>query len=331
MCYRIFGALIVASLIAVLGVAYGQDDRKSASNSYPTRVVKLVVPFGPGSGADILGRLIADKLSRQWPYSVIVENRAGATGRIAAEYVAKSAPDGYTLLLGNIATHGVDPALFKGNLHYDPLGDFVPVIMLAKTTLALVVLPSFPAKTMPELIALAKAQPGKLNYASAGVGSGSHMPMELLKLATGIDIVHVPYKGSGDALIALLAGDVSMAFTGPLSVLQFIKAGKLRAIGVTSTKRAATLPDVPTISETVDPGYEADLWFGVLAPAQTPNSVVMAINAAINSALQASDVKARMRELDLESAGGAPEQFTDFIKMEITKWTKVINASGIKP
>ncbi len=323
-------AVIAGCALGSFSLSHGQTVRDSSDQAYPARPVRLIVPFGAGSGVDIIARLIAAKLSVQWPQAVVVETRAGASGNIGAAAVAKSVPDGYTLLLGNIATHGINPAMFGKKLPFDAQADFAPVILLARTSVVLVVHPSFRAKTMPELIALAKAEPGKFNYASAGTGSGSHMPAELLKLATGIDIVHIPYKGSGDALTALLGGDVQMAFSGPLSVLSFIKSGRVRALAVTSTKRTRTLPEVPTIAETVAPGYEADLWFGVLAVAKTPNTIVAAINAAINTALDAPDVKARMLELDLDAVGGTPEQFATFIKSEIAKWTRIVEVMGIR-
>ena len=321
-------SVLVGCVFVFAGAAHGQTDRKAA-DPYPAKTVRLMIPFGTGSGADIIGRLMADKLSQTWRRPVVVENRPGATGSIAAEYVARAEPDGYTLLLGNIATHGVNPPLFGDKLRYDALADFAPVVLLARTSLVLVANPALPAKTMQELIALAKAEPGKLNYASAGVGSGSHMPTELLELATGIKMVHVPYKGSGAAMTALLGGEVQLAFTGPLSVLPLLKAGRLRALAVTSTKRTPTLPEVPTIAETVAPGYEADLWFGVLAPARTP--VVSTLNSSMNAALAAPDIQARMLEQDVEPVGGTPDQFAAFIKAEIAKWTRIVNATGIKP
>lgn len=301
-----------------------------AHAAYPEKTVRLVVPFGPGSGVDIVGRLLAQKLSEQWPQPVIVENRAGAAGNIAAELVSKSAPDGYTLLLGNIATHGINPALFQRKLPYDAIADFAPVVLIATGSFVLVVHPSLPVKSLAQLIALAKANPAKLNYASSGTGSGSHMAAELFKFSTGLDIVHVPYKGGGEAVTALLSGEVALEFNGALSVLPFVKSGRVRVLAVSSAKRSALLPDVPTMAEAGAPGNEADLWFGVLGRAKTPDAIVSAVNTALNAALSAPDIKSRFRDQDLEIVGGTPDQFAAFIKAEITKWTRIVNATRIR-
>ena len=323
-------APIAGCALLMVSVAYGQSDPQLIDRAYPAKAVRLVVPFGPGSGADIIGRLIAQKLSERWQQAVVIDNRAGASGNIAAELVAKSASDGYILLLGNIATHGINPALYGKKLAYDALADFAPVTLLAKAPDVLVVHPSLPVKTVSELIALARAKPGKLNFGSSGTGSGGHMPAELLKSATGIDIVHVPYKGSGQSLTALLSGEVAIVFTGTLSVLAHIRSGRMRALAVSSDKRTTVLPEVPTMAEAGVTGYEADLWFGVLAPAKTPNTIVAALNAAANAALGAPDIKARLLEQGAEIAGGTPDQFAAFSKAEIAKWTTVIKVAGIR-
>ncbi|HEY3179414.1 MAG TPA: tripartite tricarboxylate transporter substrate binding protein [Casimicrobiaceae bacterium] len=299
-----------------------------AQAAYPTKPVRLVVPFPAGGTTDLLARAAAQKLSEAWGQQVIVDNRPGAAGNIGAELVAKSAPDGYTLLMGTVGTHAINASLYA-KMPYDHVKDFTPVILVAGVPNVLVVNPQVPVNTVPELIAYAKANPGKLNFASSGSGTSIHLSGELFKTMTGVQMTHVPYKGSAPALTDLIGGQVQLMFDNLPSSLAFIKAGKLRAIAVTSTTRAAALPDVPTVADTV-PGFEASSWFGVLAPAGTPRDIVMKINGEIAKWLASPDAKEKLAAQGANVAGGTPEDFTKHIQAETAKWSKVVKESGAK-
>ncbi|HYT97348.1 MAG TPA: tripartite tricarboxylate transporter substrate binding protein [Casimicrobiaceae bacterium] len=310
-------ALIVVAAPVVLGQA-----------AYPTKPVRLVVPFPAGGTTDLLARAAAQKLSEAWGQQMIVDNRPGAAGNIGAELVAKSTPDGYTLLMGTVGTHAINASLYA-KMPYDHVKDFTPVILVAGVPNVLVVNPQLPVNTVPELIAYAKANPGKLNFASSGSGTSIHLSGELFKTMTGVQMTHVPYKGSAPALTDLIGGQVQLMFDNLPSSLAFIKAGKLRAIAVTGATRAPALPDVPTVADTV-PGFEASSWFGILAPAGTPRDIVMKINGETSKWLASPDAKEKLAAQGANVAGGTPEDFAKHIQAETAKWAKVVKESGAK-
>ncbi len=301
----------------------------ATAQNYPNRAIRLVVPSSPGGGTDITGRIVAQKLSEQLGQQVVVDNRAGAGTIIGNEIVAKAPPDGYTLLMG-LSTLAINPSMYE-KLPYDALRDFAPVSLAVMSPNVLTVHPSLPAKTVKEFIALAKAKPGTITYGSAGQGTSPHLSGELLKVLAKIDIVHVPFKGSGQSVISSLAGEIVSNFPSVPTAIPYIKAGKLRALGVTTAKRTQALPDVPSIAEAGVPGYEATQWFGVLAPAGTPRAIIDKLNAEMIKLLKSPDVRDRFIADGTEPAPTTPEEFTAYIKSETDKWTRVIKAAGIKP
>jgi tripartite-type tricarboxylate transporter receptor subunit TctC len=315
-------ALAIAAVLSIGNVAPA-----SAQGAYPTKPVRLVVPFPPGGTTDILARAVAQKLSETWGQQVIVDNRPGAGGNIGSELVAKSAPDGYTLLMGTVGTHAFNPSLYA-KMPYDHVKDFTPVILVAGVPNVLVVNPSLPVNSVSELIAYGKANPNKLNFASSGNGTSIHLSGELFRTMTGVQMTHVPYKGSSPALTDLIAGQVQLMFDNLPSSLQFIRAGKLRALAVTSLERSSALPDVPTLAESGLPGFEASSWFGVLAPAGTPNDIIVKLNTAIAGWLATADAKEKLAAQGAIAAGGAPDAFVRHIAAESSKWAKVVKASG---
>jgi tripartite-type tricarboxylate transporter receptor subunit TctC len=287
----------------------------------------MIVPFPPGGGNDLLGRAINQRLGQILEQQVIIDNRGGAGGMIGTEVAAKSAPDGYTIFLGSIGNLTFIPVL-QPNCPYDPVRDFAPVSLLATSDFILVVNPAVPAKSVKELLALAQASPGKLRFGSAGVGSSVHMTGELFKLATGADIKHIPYKGTAPALTDLLAGEVQMIFSTMPSVLPHVKAGKLRALGVSGLKRSAAVPDVPTIAESV-PGFEVLYWQGITVPQKTPQAIIQKLNGAILETLKAPETVAALENLALDPAGGAPGQFGALIRSEMERYRKVAKEAKI--
>ena len=299
------------------------------AQSYPTRPIRLVVPFPPAGTTDILARAVAQRLSVSLGQSVIIDNRPGAAGNIGSDLVAKSAPDGYTLLMGTVGTHAINPSLY-GKMPYDHVKDFVPIVLVAGVPNVLEVTPSLPVNSVADLIKLAKEKPGQLNFASSGSGTSIHLSGELFKTMAGVDMMHVPYKGSAPALTDLMGGQVQLMFDNLPSSLAQIKAGKLRAIAVTSAQRAPALPNVPTIAESGLPGFEASSWFGLLAPAGTPAAVVARINADVNQWLQTAEAKESLLAQGAIPAGGTPEQFAAHIRAETEKWAKVVKVSGAK-
>jgi len=300
-----------------------------AQSSYPSKPVRLVVPFPAGGTTDILARAAAQKLSEAWGQQVIVDNRPGAGGNIGAELVAKAPPDGYTLLMGTVGTHAINSSLYS-KMPYDHIKDFAPAVLVAGVPNVLVVNPSMPFNSVQDLIAYAKANPGKLNFASSGSGTSIHLSGELFKSLTGVQITHVPYKGSAQALTDLLGGQVQLMFDNLPSSLAFIKAGKLRALAVTSTTRAAALPDVPTMVEAGVPGFEATAWFGILAPAGTPREAITRINTEIAKWLASPDAREKLSAQGAIAAGGSPEDFAKHIASETAKWARVVKESGAK-
>ena len=321
---------IFATLIPVLLAAYGAaTPTGSIAQPYPSRSVRFIVPFPAGGGADIVARAIAQKLAESLGQQVVVDNRTGAAAIIGTEMAAKSSPDGYTIILGQTGPNSINPGLYD-RLPYDALKDFAPITLTTIYPYVLVVHPSIPARTVKELIALAKARPNQLTFASAGNGGANHLAAELLKSMAGISMVHVPYKGSAPALIDVMGGHVSMMFDPTITAIPHVKLGRLRALGVSSLKRSAVAPELPTISETGLPGYEALGWHGVLAPAATPREIITRLNAEIVKVLQASDMRTRFAEQGAEPVGNTPEQFLEFLKADLAKWAAVIKAAGVR-
>ncbi|HEX3137590.1 MAG TPA: tripartite tricarboxylate transporter substrate binding protein [Casimicrobiaceae bacterium] len=296
---------------------------------YPTKSIRLVVPFPAAGTTDILAREVAQRLSVSFGQSVVVDNRPGAAGNIGSDMVAKSAPDGYTLLMGTVGTHAINPSLYA-KMPYNHVKDFVPIVLVAGVPNVLEVTPSLPVNSVADLIKLAKEKPGQLNFASSGSGTSIHLSGELFKTMTGVDMMHVPYKGSAPALTDLMGGQVQLMFDNLPSSLAQIKAGKLRAIAVTSAQRSPALPNIPTIAESGLPGFEASSWFGLLAPAGTPPAIVARVNADVNEWLQTAEAKEKLLAQGAIPAGGTPEQFAAHIRVETEKWAKVVTVSGAK-
>ena len=298
-----------------------------SAQSYPAKPVRMIAASSPGSAVDIVARIVAQKLSEQLGQQVIVDNRAGAGGNLGAELAAKAAPDGYTLFMGTPA-HAINTGLYR-KLNYDLTRDFAPVSQVTSGQYAIVVHPSLPVKSVKELIALARAKPGQLNYASAGSGNATHLAGELFNSAARVKLVHVPYKGSGPAVTDLIGGQVQLMFGNLVAVLPQVKSGRIRALAVTGQTRAAAAPELPTVIEAGVPGYVVISWFGVLVPAATPRELVMRLNAELARTMAAPDVRERLAGEGAEPTVGTPEQFAAFIKTEIAQWTKVIKNAGI--
>lgn len=296
---------------------------------YPVKPVRLVVPFAPGGSSDSVARMIGTKLTEAWGHRVVVENRPGASTQIGATHVAKSTPDGYTLYLAN-ANHTVNPSLFK-TLPYDPAKDFVPIVRLANQTVVLLVHPSVPAKSVKELIQLAKSRPGALDFASPGVGTASHMTGVLFQAMAKINMVFVPYKGAGPSLVDLIAGHVTVGASGLTSSVQYIDSGRLRALGVTTAKRSVLKPSIPTIAESGIPGFEVTNWFGILGPAGTPAPVVEEVHQQVAKIMGLEGNQQLIFRMGLEPSVIGPTQFGTFMRSEIEKWIRVAREMGIKP
>ena len=294
---------------------------------YPTKPIRLIVPFPPGGGTDIIARTLGQRLFEAWGQTVVVDNRAGANGIIGSDILAKAKPDGYTLLLA-IATHAINPSLYS-KLPYDTARDFAPITQLSEYPFILVVHPAVPAHSAKELIAVAKARPGQLSYASSGNGSGPHLGVELFKTMAQIDMVHVPYKGAGPANIDLLAGQVQVMFNNLLSSLPMIRAGKLRMLAVTSLKRSPAVPELPTISESALPGFAVTGWHSMFAPAGTPPAVIDKIQRGVAAVLQVREVNERLAGEGAQPVGSTPQQFTEFLQAETQKWAKVIRDARV--
>jgi tripartite-type tricarboxylate transporter receptor subunit TctC len=299
------------------------------AQDYPVKPIRFIAPNLPGGPTDILARIIAQKLSDSLGQPVVVENRAGAAGNIGTEVAAKSPPDGYTLLSGNVATFGANVSLYK-RLGFDPVKDFAPVVLVATQPNILVVHPSLPVTSVKELIALARARPGQLNYAGSGIGAVAHLAAELFKNDTGTNIVHIAYKSAAPALTDLIAGQTQLMFATALSVQPFLQAKRLRPLAVTTPRRARAFPELPTVAEAGVPGFEATTWHGVLVPAGTSAAIVRKLNAEINRLLQLPDVRERLGALGGEIVGGTPKEFAEHIQREIPRWAKVIKAAGIQ-
>ena len=300
-----------------------------AQADYPNKPIRLIIGFPPGGSTDIVGRIVAQKLGERLGQTIVVENRPGAGGTIGAELAAKAAPDGYTLTIGTTSTHAVAAGAYS-KLPYDPVKGFAPISLVATTPYLLVVNPKVPANNLAELVALAKSQPGKLNYASAGNGSTTHLAMEMLNDVAGINVVHVPYKGNAQADLAILANDVQILFGSMPALLQNAKADKIRPLAVGTAKRSAALPNVPTVAESGYPGFEVALWLGVLAPTGTPKPIIERLNKELISIVATSDFKALMEKNGAEPVSNSAEQFGGMIRAEVDRYTKVTKNIGLK-
>lgn len=312
------------SLIMLGGIS---DIARAQKSRYPDKPVRFVVPFAPGGGTDIMARLMAQKLSDAFGQSVVVDNRGGAGGTIGAEIAAKSPPDGYTMIMVS-GSYAVNAGLYK--LPYDPLNGIDTVSLLGITPFIVALNPSVPAKSVKELIALAKSKPGSLNYASTGTGGITHMATELFRLMANVNIVHIPYKGTGPALSDVIGGQVQMIFGAILATLPHVKSGKLKGLAVTGPKRSEAAPDLPTVAESGLPGYEVTLWYGVWGPKGLPKDVIGRWNAELVKTVKAPDMKSRLAAEGLEAVGSTPEEFRAHLKTEIAKWAKVIKDANVK-
>jgi tripartite-type tricarboxylate transporter receptor subunit TctC len=312
---------LLALLLVVPGLALAQ--------AWPSKPVRLIVPFAPGGATDVIARLAAQKLSDALGQQLVVDNRPGANGNIGTEMAVKAPADGYTLVMSYDGTIAINPSVYR-KMPFDPLKDLVPVASVAQLPLLLVVHPAVAAKNVAEFVALAKATPGKINYSSAGYGSAGHLVTELFRGRAGVDIVHVNYKGGGQAVQDLLGGQIQALMTGLTTVEGHLKSGKLRALAFTSAKRMPGAPDVPTFEESGYPGLVVLSWYGLFAPAGTPGDVVRRVNAELNRALQAPEVRERLTALGTEPTGGTPEQFAETVKADIARWAKVVAGAGIR-
>lgn len=317
--------LASAALVAFASLALIVN---AAEDDYPARPVKIVVPFAAGGSTDVVARILADKLGAELKQAFIVDNRPGAAGNIGADVVAKSNPDGYTLLMGTTGVLAINGHLYK-DMPFDPEKDFTPVSYTSLLTNILVVNPEVPARTVSDLVRLAKSKPGALTYASSGAGSSTHLSAELFKSLAGVDILHVPYRGSSQALVDVISGQVTMLFDNAPSAIPFVQQGKLRAVAVTSTKRLPNLPDVPTIEESGVKGYESLSWSGIVAPAATPRAIVNKLNAAIERILAMEDVRQKFASMGVEPVGGPPEAFARHVRAESEKWGRLIKTANI--
>jgi len=312
--------VVVGMLVLLCPSAFAQ--------SYPSRPVRIVLPYTPGGPTDIVLRIITQRLSDRIGQPIVIDNRGGASGMIGSELVAKAVADGYTLLFGTIQTHGVNPSLFA-RMAYDPIKDFVPVAPATTFPLLLTVHTGVRAASVKELIALARSQPGRLNYSSAGSGTGTHLSGELLKQLAELDIVHVPYKGGGEALADVVAGRIQITFTGLPTGLPHVKAGTIKALAISSARRARSLPDIPAVAETL-PGFDVSPWNGVFAPKGTPAGVVTRLNAEVATILRLQDVEERLTALGADAFIGSPADFASYVKDDVAKWAKLVKAAGIK-
>jgi tripartite-type tricarboxylate transporter receptor subunit TctC len=317
-CLSVFAALVLALAPAL-----------APAQSYPAKPIRFIVPYPPGGGTDVVARILSEPLAAELGQPIIIDNRGGAAGNVGTDIAAKAPADGYNILF-TLSSHTINPRLYD-KLPFDVERDFVPISLAAQIPQILVAHPSVPANTVQELIALAKAQPGKLNYASVGTGSPGHIAGELFKLKTGVDIVHVPYKGGGPAVTDTIGGQVQLLFVSMPAAWQFVKAGKLKAIAVASAKRSQTAPDVPTIAESGVPDCIVESWYGALAPAKTPPAAVARLNAALTKVLETPQVRERLFAQGAEAAPSTPAEFDRVIKDELAKWEYVIKAANIKP
>ncbi|GAA4331057.1 tripartite tricarboxylate transporter substrate binding protein [Pigmentiphaga soli] len=324
MNWRMTVAYAVAALAASLALP-----GYAAAADYPDKPIRMVCPFPPGGTTDFVARMIAQKLSEAWGQEVVVDNRPGAGGIIGTEMVAKAAPDGYTVLLGSITTHAINPALYA-HMNYDPIKDFQPVTLAVSSPQVLVVHPAVPARSLAEFIALAKAQPGKLNYASSGIGTSPNVTFEMFKSMAGINVIHVPYKGTGPANTDLVGGHVQAMISGIAALMPYIKSGQMRPLAVTTKARAPALPALPTFDEAGVPDFDVSSWFGVFLPAHTPPTVVSKMNREIRRIVADPEVRRLFIEQGADPSSNTPEEFTAFVKSEKQRWGKVIKDARIQ-
>ncbi len=316
--------------IALLGAIGSGAALAQTAATFPAKPVRFIAPFPPGGSTDLLARLVAIKLTEAWGQQVTVENRGGAGGTIGVELAARAAPDGYTIVMGHVGTFGFNPTLYP-KLPYDAIRDFAPITVLATVPNGMAVHPSLPVKTARDFVALAKAKPGELLYASGGSGSASHLAGEYFKLLTKIDMVHVPYKGTGPAMISMISGQTTMTITGMVALMPHVKSNRLKLLGVATMKRLSIMPDIPTINESGVPGYDANQWYGVLTQAAVPRDIIAKLHADIVKVLARPDIKERLAADGAEAVANTPEQFAAHIKAEIARWAPVVKASGAKP
>jgi len=317
----------VLGLAAIAAFAFAAVGPASAQGAYPERPITMVVPFPAGGSTDLVARVVAEKMSQDLGQQIVVDNRGGAGGNVGAAAAAKADPDGYTILMGTVATHALNPALYK-KMPYDPVKDFAPISLLVVVPNVLVVNPDFPAHSVAELIALLKAKPGEYSYASSGNGTPLHLSGELFKTMAGVDMVHVPYKGAGPALIDVMGGHVPIMFDNLPSSTEHIKAGKLRGLAVTTAERAPSMPDLPTIAESGLPGYETYTWNALFAPAGTPPDVIAKLNEAALQALADPDVQAKLQGFGAQVKGSTPNELAAHVRAELAKWAPVVKTSG---
>lgn len=319
----------MAGVVVACATVLSDSGTTAAAADYPVKPIRVLVGFAPGGSADIIARAVGQKLADAFKQPVVVDNRSGASGIIAADLAAKANPDGYTLFEATMTTHGIGPNLYK-KLPYDVVNDFEAVALMVRIPLVMFVHASVPAANLKEFVALTRSNPGKYSYASAGAGSPPHLVAELFKLKTGAQLLHVPYKGTGAALPDVVAGQVQMMVDGPPPFLPHVKAGRLKALGAASEKRNPLLPDVPTFAEAGFAGMEAGLWYGIVAPKGTPKAVVARLNAEINRALEQPDLRERFAAMSVEILGGPPQAFARYINSELKRWGEVVRAANIK-
>ena len=324
---RKLGAALAVTLLT--GGFLGHAIAQGGAGAYPEKPIRLVVGVPPGGSTDLIARIVGDQLGRQMGQPVVLENRGGAAGNIGAEIVAKSAPDGYTLFLAPIGTVAINPSLYS-NMPFDPIRDFAPISQLTSLPMVMLLHPSITAKTTQEFIDYARAHPGKVNYASGGSGTGTHLAGELFKMRAGIDMTHVPYKGNGPAMADLLGGRVAVMFDQISTALPQLQSGKLRALGVTTATRSSVVPDVPTLAETGLQGFDMTTWHGIVAPAGTPPAVIAKLNAEVVKALNSPDLREKFKANGIDPVASTPEQFGALMRSEIARWRDVVKASGAK-
>ena len=319
----------VSTFVMIMVSILGLGSSITSAQTYPDKTIRFIVPFSVGGGANIIARIVAQKMSDDFRQQIIVDNRGGSGGIIGTKMAVEAEPDGYTIVLGLPATITVAPSLFK-KLPYDPIKDLVPVGLVGTSAYILSVHPSLPVKSVKDLIRLAKMRPGEINYASSAVGAGNHLAAELFKSLTKTNMVHIPYKGGGAALVAVLSGEAQVIFGSKLTVIRQIRAGRIRGLGVTSATRAPEMPNLPTIAEAGVPGYEVDVWFGVFVPKGTPPGIIMALNKEIVKVMNDGDIKTKLANRGFEVRTSTPARFAEMIQTEAVKWAKVVKESGAK-